>query len=147
MLRPSRRGCKCQKLNHRSLLQHKKHHLHMRLRKQNVPRHVMQNQVWLHAAVTQCCMKALHVMECWHVLILPVVIIPVINNLAIQTKLAGYSGCDILEMCIHYLKRYKQGQLSRGGRTHHPDHRSLSTDCRLLCQSCTYLYCDVETFK
>ena len=34
-----------------------------------------------------------------------------------------------------------------GGRIHHPDHKSLSTDCRLLCQSCTYLHCHANTFS
>ena len=121
----------------------------MRLRKQNIAQHVMQNQVWSYAVVMQCYiyMKALHVMESWHDPNLHVVVVRVINNLAIPAQLAIWTGCGTLEMYINYLKRYKQGQLSQGGKTHDPPHKSLSTGCSLLCQSCTYLHCHASTFS
>ena len=86
-------------------------------------------------------------MDSWHDLMMHVVIAPVINNLAIQMQSAGWTGCDTLGMYVNHLKRYKQGQLSMGGRPHHPDHKCLNTDCRLLCQSCTYLHCHASTFS
>lgn len=47
-------------------------------------------------------MKALHVIDSWHDLILHVVsIATVINNLAIQMQAAGWTGCDTLELYMN----------------------------------------------